>query len=265
MLKWSLTVALVGLLLLPATADGGTPPPPEAAPAATAKAAPKLTARRRAAYGMLLWMSNKVVLMREHLPDQMDGDCPKDVEWVTWGVAKTDPWDNPFGMRCNTSTGGEARFRSAGPDGKMDTPDDVLGWKPLVPADRCAGGCKAMRGCAEEKVAACQEQCASADAATVFRVDSCALLAGCKQRAQCIGWALQGASPMASCRAFGKAAARAAGVSSKKAAKRLEKHCEEDMLRVPELLCVQESRTATEAALCHLTVARSWPKLLEGR
>ncbi len=39
----------------------------------------------------------------------------------------------------------------------------------------------------------------------------------------------------------------------------LTRICNADMLRTPELLCVESSKNAREAALCHLTVNRNWP------
>ncbi len=39
---------------------------------------------------------------------------------------------------------------------------------------------------------------------------------------------------------------------------KIKRVCEADVLHVPELVCVEDSKTALDASLCHLTVDRRW-------
>ena len=239
-----------------------------APPAPSPKTAPEISPRRRAAYHMLLSLSSISRWLEQLNPDVVDDGCPTDIAWVTWGIAKTDPWDNPFDMTCNDETGRTPRFRSAGPDGALDTDDDVVGDEPLATADACAPGCAAAFECGGQPedvadVAACVSVCSAAGYSVQFYVDTCRVLADCASVGDCVSSALGEYQPSGSCQAFGSAAARTFGGDAT-AVRALEQTCEADLLRAPELVCVEASTTPREASLCHLTVNRSWPRDVAG-
>jgi len=48
------------------------------------------------------------------------------------GTKQTDAWDHPFAIQCSDE--GEIRVVSPGPDGRLDTPDDIVVPVPAAPS-----------------------------------------------------------------------------------------------------------------------------------
>jgi hypothetical protein len=185
------------------------------------------------------------------------GGCPTDIGWVTWGIAKTDPWGNVFLIKCTPPAA--PVIGSAGPDGKPNTADDLWSDAPVVDAGiTCSAACKRARTCnADVKTveALCATGCGKLDYASTFFVDSCTQLKSCLHAAACYPLALTGHDGSVPCDEFGRVAATA--MKKPAQAKALQAECERDRFRAGELPCVAASTTATEAALCSLTVNRA--------
>jgi hypothetical protein len=189
--------------------------------------------------------------------------CPKDVAWVTFGVAKTDPWDTPFRVRCEPGVEGSLHTGSAGPDGAWETPDDL--WSDGAPVGgeaACQAGCERAIACDLDsrsahrvREALCAEACRDRGASAHFLVDTCALLDGCETAIACLDAALDGGSPpWAPCDDLGPAAERALGRQG--IAARLVAECEQDVMRAHELVCAASATTPRDLALCFLGVNR---------
>ncbi len=218
--------AVVGLAILTATGHADPRKP---------------TPRERAAYGMLTYLAHLDAARPAH-------PCSPTMD-VTWGVAKTDPWDASFVVRCAPFAIG-----STGADRKAGTADDLWSDRPLVePIAACRAGCAKARAC-KVKSKACDASCARAPAETVFYVDTCTQLAGCTEATDCLDAALANRAGLVTCKVFAEAAAHVAKRPGAVAA--LTTECERDVLRYPELVCVASSTTVAELALCFLTVNR---------
>jgi hypothetical protein len=200
---------------------------------------------------MLLYLRDYAALqVKEPLLEKegfVKNGCPSGISSVTFGMAKTDPWDHEFLFRCPPVAIG-----SAGPDGKAGTADDLWSDRPLVDHD-CRAACARARSCGKLVDPFCNG-CAKLSDDAVFYADSCALLDGCEAAMSCLGSALEGKSGWASCEDFGRAAAKA--MKKPAAQKALTTECERDALRYTELPCVAASKNAAELSLCFLTVNR---------
>ena len=214
-------------------------------------ATPPPTPRARAAYGMVLYLrdyARNLVRMDAGKGQFSKNGCPTGIGWVTWGMAKTDPWGSSFMLRCTPSI----EIGSPGPDRKIGTADDVWSDKPLVDAaGACPSACRKARACGRGAEKWCADACRSATSSeTAFYADTCALVESC----DCLATAASGRMPEASCADFGKLASRA--VARPKTAAALTAECERDLLRAHELVCVAASSTAAELVRCFLTVNR---------
>jgi hypothetical protein len=231
---------------------------------------PRPTPRARAAYWMLRELQRMAEIMPALVPMNVENGCPTDVMWVTWGVGKTDPWDSPFHLHCDDSTGRKPHMRSAGADRELFTEDDLVSNEPLVSAEAgCAHGCAALAACpATVGTERCAERCAAGHADMHFHVDTCADLPDCAGRSTCVASALVQeppdsdsvfglGSPRGDCHTFATAAA-ATFSGNEEATMRLDELCNQDVLDVAELVCVLASKEPADAALCHLTLDRGW-------
>jgi hypothetical protein len=209
-----------------------------------------LTPRQRAACGMVLYLRDYALLQLKQPLMEKEGfvknGCPTSISGVTWGMAKTDPWDHDFLLRCAP---GALAIGSPGPDGKAGTDDDLWSDRPMVDHD-CAAACARAKSCKSSK-AICD--CKLSNDA-VFYADTCALADSCEAFTSCLESAIDGRNGMASCQDFGRLAAKAA--NKPQAAKALSDECERDVLRYTELPCVAASKTAPELTRCFLTVNR---------
>jgi hypothetical protein len=230
----------------------------------------RVTPRMRAAYGMLLDLRSyaRTMLEMEATRKQFTrGGCPTGIEWVTWGMAKTDPWDTQFALRCTPGPAASTEIGSAGPDRKLGTPDDLWSDRPLVlPGTACKAACRHAEACSTTKLkreleevrrAACDDACASRGDNQPFYAETCTLLESCDAAVSCLDSALAGKGyvPFADCQAFGAAGAKA--LAKPGIAKALTEECEKDALDVHELVCVQAATTPKDLSLCFLTVNRA--------
>jgi hypothetical protein len=210
-----------------------------------------------------------VLYLREYARTlvRMDGSetmsangCPRGVSWVTWGMAKTDPWDTELELYCQPRPAADPQIGSAGPDARHGTADDLRSDQPFVEAKAaCEAACRrvgAREGAEGVKRAVCGSACLEAGHEAQFYVDTCALVDGCDEAIECLDSALAGNAQWASCADFGESAARVAGGAEALAGK-LTKERENGVLRVHELVCVDASASARELTLCFLTVQRA--------
>lgn len=241
-------ISVITALLMLASGGSAAVPDPE----------PEPVARRRAAYGMVLHLRD-VARATVHLgADSMaSGGCPRSLQNVVFGMAKTDPWGSPFRLRCQPGPAASPEIDSAGPDRTFDTHDDLSSDRPFADAKAaCEVACTRARLCsnwsacvAETAEARCAVACKGSDIA--FFAETCSRLDRCADMQACLQTALRGQIPDASCQDFGRAAAR-----NRRLAKKLAAECDRDVLRVHELLCVQATKDPTTLPLCFLTVNR---------
>lgn len=225
-------------------------------------------ARRRAAWGMLLYMRALVSAASQF----HDVACDPSLD-PTFGIAKTDPWDHAFAFEC---VGDEARLSSAGPDGVAGTSDDVRSWEPLVGRDEaCARATRRAEECRVEV----GNTCMTSDAPDVwFSYDTCAVLSDCTEVRGClesippylrrpehdvagVHVSMSPAAANTSCETFVRIASSLVTqeTGSPPDSVALRRACEDyGSLRYSELACMEASATPREAALCHLTVYRGW-------
>jgi hypothetical protein len=222
----------------------------------------QLDTRTRAAFGAILHLRDyaRTMLKMDTKGQFTKNGCPTGIEWVTWGMAKTDPWDHGFKLRCMPGSN-DPQIGSAGADGNWGTSDDLWTDHPIIDATRgCEAACKKTKACSSEKGAAaiaerlCTDACTKDTTEINFYADTCALVDRCDLVVPCMKSALEGKESIAECTDFGRAASVALGKA--KAEKRLVEECEHDLLRVHELFCVRDAKTARELSLCFLTVNR---------
>jgi hypothetical protein len=221
-----------------------------------------LDPRTRAAFGTILHLRDyaRTMLKLDTKGQFTKNGCPTGIEWVTWGMAKTDPWDHGFKLRCMPGSN-DPQIGSAGADGKWGTDDDLWTDHPIIDATRgCETACPKTKSCSSEKGATaiaerlCTDACTKDTTEINFYSDTCALLDRCDVVVPCMKSALDGKEAAVECTDFGRAASTALG--KPKAEKALVKECERDLLRAHELVCVRDAKTARELALCFLTVHR---------
>jgi hypothetical protein len=225
----------------------------------TGAAVPKGPSPRvRAAYGMLLsrrdFVSEMVRVDASEHQFTKDG-CPTSIDWVTFSVAKTDPWGSSFLLRCSP----HLAIGSPGPDRKVGTTDDLWSDQPLIDIhDACARACRKTRACsADPKSSLVEHWCGAAcggSADQAFYADTCTLLDRCDAAVECLQSSTSGHPPVASCDDFGRIAAKV--MKRPKVSKELGAECQRAVLRVHELVCVGASASPAELVRCFLSVDR---------
>lgn len=207
------------------------------------------------------------------LDPSQDGPCANSLAEVTFGTAKTDPWDRDFLMTC---TPGGPRFRSLGRDGQEGTEDDILGWETLGPRkDACSAACEQGQRCGSPAGDRCLKECGAATAiSTQFAFGTCSLLSDCELVSACLAEALACVKESecllhlmsSDCQAFARVAAKKVRATPGESSL-IRAACEDytSGAMYAELACIEESSTAEEAGLCVMTVNRSWVEPFAGR